>query len=140
MTILPIAAREARAFSRRSRSYHLRWIFGLLGLLAILFALWGARYSGNTGEFVFNAIATIAQLYCTFAGVIAAADTISGERREQTLGLLFLTDLKPKDVLLGKLISSGAGSLFGLLAILPFLVLPVLMGGVTGERFLLLAL
>ena len=140
MTILPIAAREARAFSRRSRSYHLRWIFGLLGFLGILFALWLARYTSSQGDFVFNALACVAQLYCTFAGVIAAADTISAERREQTLGLLFLTDLKPKDVLLGKLISSAAGSLFGLFAILPFLVLPVLMGGISGERFLLLAL
>jgi ABC-type transport system involved in multi-copper enzyme maturation permease subunit len=140
MTILPIASREARAFSRRARGYHLRWIFGGLGLVGILFALWASRFSGNPGEDVFIALACVAHLYCTFAGVIAAADTISSERREQTLGLLFLTDLRSKDVLIGKLVSSTAGSLFGLLAIFPFLVLPVLMGGVAWERLLLLAL
>src|SRR5262245_4741 len=129
MTVLPIAAREAREISRRARGYHLRWIFGLLGIGSILLALWFGRYDQNKGGIVFLLLTCVAQLYCVFAGVIAASDTISSERREGTLGLLFLTDLKPKDVLLGKIIVSGSYIFFGLLAILPLLMLPLLLGG-----------
>ncbi len=140
MFTLPIAAREARAASRRARLYHARWIIGVFGLIAIQFALWIARHQSSPGgEIVFSALAVLAQLYSIFAGVIVASDIISSERRENTLGLLFLTDLKPRHLLLGKLLSSSTAAFFGLLAFIPLLALPLLLGGVTLHRFLLLA-
>jgi len=41
------------------------------------------------------------------AACALTADTLSGESREGTLGLLFLTDLRSWDVTLGKLASAG---------------------------------
>ena len=52
-----------------------------------------------------------------------------------TLGLLFLTDLKGYDVVLGKLMASSLNSFYALLAIFPPLAIPILIGGVTGAEF-----
>src|SRR5205823_3412588 len=50
-------------------------------------------------------------------------------------GLLFLTDLRGHDVVLGKLAATSVVSFFAVLAILPVLGLPLLMGGVTLGEF-----
>jgi hypothetical protein len=59
------------------------------------------------------------------------ADCLSEEKREGTLGLLFLTDLKGYDVVVGKLVSTSVNAFFGLLAILPIMTVSILMGGIT---------
>src|SRR5260370_31868723 len=45
--------------------------------------------------------------------------------------LLFLADLKGYDVVLGKLAATSVTAMYGLVAILPVLALPILLGGVT---------
>jgi ABC-type transport system involved in multi-copper enzyme maturation permease subunit len=70
------------------------------------------------------------------AGTLLVSDSISGEVREGTLGLLFLTDLRPFDVLAGKLAAGSLASVYSLLAILPVLGLPMLCGGVSGMDYL----
>ncbi|MCI0536424.1 MAG: ABC transporter permease subunit, partial [Verrucomicrobiales bacterium] len=69
------------------------------------------------------------------AGIRYTADALSEERRGGTLGLLFLTDLRGFDVVLGKLAVTSLDAFFALLAIFPMLGLPVLLGGVTGIEF-----
>jgi ABC-type transport system involved in multi-copper enzyme maturation permease subunit len=69
------------------------------------------------------------------AGVFLTSDCLSEEKREGTLGLLFLTELKGYDVVFGKLVGTSLHSIYGLLAILPLLALPLLMGGVTSGEF-----
>lgn len=141
MAALPIAARESRIVCRRVRTYVLRSVIAGCGILGVLVSLWIARYdSTEQGNAVFLGIGFIAQIYALFAGVIVAADAIAAERREQTLGLLFLTDLRPHQVLLGKWIAVSTNALFGLMAVIPLLAVPLLMGGVSVERFALLAL
>src|SRR5262249_24397750 len=49
--------------------------------------------------------------------------------------LLFLTDLKGYDVVLGKLAATSVNAFFGLLSIFPVLALPFLLGGVTQGEF-----
>jgi hypothetical protein len=63
------------------------------------------------------------------------ADCLSFEKREGTLGLLFLTDLKGFDVVLGKLAATSLNSIYGLIALIPILAIPMQMGGVTGADF-----
>jgi|GEM_PF-459264 len=138
MFAIPIASRQARETCRRPRAYHARWIVGLIGLLAIPVGLYIGQYNQQKGIALFGTLACIAQLYCLLAGVIVASDAISSERREDTLGLLFLTDLKPRHVLAGKFLASSTIAIFGLLAFIPFLALPQMMGGVTAEHFVLL--
>jgi hypothetical protein len=84
-----------------------------------------------TGHGAFYGLVGVAFLLCC-AACLLTADTISGERREGTLGLLLLTRVRHFDVLLGKFASSGLACLLALVAFLPVLVLPLLTGGVTG--------
>jgi ABC-type transport system involved in cytochrome c biogenesis permease component len=72
---------------------------------------------------------------CVFGGFLLTADSIAEERREGTLGLLFLTDLKCFEVVLGKLVAAWVQGIFSLVAAIPILALPLLMGGVTGAEF-----
>ena len=60
------------------------------------------------------------------------ADSISRERREGTLGLLFLTSLSSGQIVYGKLLSCGLTAFLALLGCLPALMVSVLLGGVTG--------
>jgi len=60
---------------------------------------------------------------------------LSEEKREGTLGLLFLTDLRGYDVVLGKLAATSVNAFYGLLAIFPVLAIPLLLGGVSAGEF-----
>jgi hypothetical protein len=65
---------------------------------------------------------------------------LSEEKREGTLGLLFLTDLRGFDVVLGKLLANSLRGAYGLVAVLPIIGLSFLLGGLTGGEFWRLAL
>lgn len=91
------------------------------------------------GTSMFYALAWLAWLYCLLAGARLTSDCISVERREGTLGLLFLTDLRGFDIVLGKLAATSMHSVYGLLAILPVLALPMLMGGIALGQLLQVA-
>src|SRR5262249_31132580 len=67
--------------------------------------------------------------------VFLTSDCLSEEKREGTLGLLFLTDLRGYDVVFGKLLASSLRAVFGLLAIFPVIALTLLMGGVSVGEF-----
>ena len=55
------------------------------------------------GKQLFGVTTFFAGLFAYLCGAVYSADSLSVERREGTLGLLFLTDLKGYDVLLGNL-------------------------------------
>ncbi len=74
-------------------------------------------------------------LFCLVSGVWFTADCLSEEKREGTLGLLFLTDLKGYDVVLGKLAATSLNGFYAVLALVPVLALPLLLGGVTLGEF-----
>lgn len=57
------------------------------------------------------------------------ADSISEEKREGTLGLLFLTNLNASSIALGKLAAHGLLALYSIVAVIPIMTVPVLMGG-----------
>src|ERR1044071_6734991 len=135
MFLLPVAAREVREASRQLRTYAWRAVTAAVALAVMAFIAWVSRYSTTQGHDLFVAISTIAYLYCLIAGVVRTADTIAEEKRDNTLGLLFLTDLKGLDIILGKLLSSSVNCLFGLLALIPMLAIPMLMGGVQWGEF-----
>ena len=73
--------------------------------------------------------------FALLAGIFLTADCLSFEKREGTLGLIFLTDLNGFDVVLGKLASSSVQCFYALLAIFPMLGLPLMLGGVTPGEF-----
>jgi len=143
MAFLPIAERELRLASRRKSTHRIRVWTTLAGLVVSLFFMLAftvinrvtGRGTWNLGPILFTLLTFYAYGLSLLAGVVLAADCISEEKREGTLGLLFLTDLKGYDVVFGKLAAVGLSALYGLVAVLPVTALPLLMGGVTGGEF-----
>ncbi len=137
MTFLPIAARELRVASRRKRTYWMR--FGAaLGIIAfglfLLFVSKGLQPSGLGGQLGFSALAFMLAQSC-FALSGNAAECVSEEKREGTLGFLFLTSLKGHDVALGKLLSTSLTSFYCLLGAFPVVAIFLLLGGVSPAEF-----
>ncbi|HTH48179.1 MAG TPA: ABC transporter permease subunit, partial [Candidatus Limnocylindria bacterium] len=138
MTVLPVVERELRVASRRGATYWARTGAALTALLVSAWILLLQQQSmapGLMGKVLFTTLSFISFLFAAFAGVTYSADSVSAEKREGTLGLLFLTDLRGHDVTLGKLAASSLGAVYSLLAALPVLALALLLGGVTGGEY-----
>jgi ABC-type transport system involved in cytochrome c biogenesis permease component len=137
MTLLPIVARELRVISRRAATYWTRFTCGVLAIVVggIAFAALYQKSSRDTGFGIFVCLSVIAFIYSLIAGALSTADCVSEEKREGTLGLLFLTDLKSYDIVLGKMAASSLTGVYGLLAIFPVLGVPLLLGGVAPSEF-----
>jgi ABC-type transport system involved in multi-copper enzyme maturation permease subunit len=137
VTFLPIVARELRVASRRPVTYWVRSLSALslvlVGVAVFLSMKEDAPKLLSTT--LFASLTAAAGIFCLFSGVRSTADCISEEKREGTLGLLFLTDLKGYDVVLGKLAGTSLNSLYGLMAVMPLLAIPFLLGGVTPGEF-----
>lgn len=137
MTFLPIVDRELRVAARRRATYWMRAV-AALGAIVIGGFMYLLHRQGAPHEFgknLFGVLSTLSILYCLISGVRSTADCLSEEKREGTLGLLFLTDLKGYDVVFGKLVATSLGAFYGLLAIFPVLAVPLLMGGITNGEF-----
>ena len=123
--------------ARQPITYRLRFLTGLSFCSLWLLASFGARHQAPAAAAreQFEMLSGIALGLCLVAGVFLTADSLSTEKREGTLGLLFLTDLHGYDVMLGKLAATSLQSGYALLAMLPVLALPLLIGGVTSGEF-----
>src|SRR5258706_7663323 len=137
MNFLPIVSRELRIAARRRSTFWIRWGSALC-LAALCGFLWvtGQRMSvPSLSHFSFVTLGVVVLGFCMIAGIFLTADCLSEEKRQGTLGLLFLTDLSGFDVVLGKLASTSLNATYGLLALFPILGIPLVMGGVTGAEF-----
>src|ERR1035437_8290937 len=139
MTILPVIARELRASARQPFTYYLR-VLGVAALLlaSLLFGLHfgfepalGRQLSAALHGTLFGAIWVLVPML--------TADCISRERREGTLGLLFLTPLTMLDGIAGKAAIHVLRALTLFLAALPVLGLPLFLGGVDWRWVLMAA-
>ena len=137
MNPLPLLRRELRVAARRKLTYWARFgaVLGVVLVWLLLVAESGSLPSGQLSQHLFLAFGIITLGFCLVTGIFLTADCLSEEKREGTLGLLFLTDLRGHDVVLGKLAATSVVSFFAVLAILPVLGLPLLMGGVTLGEF-----
>jgi hypothetical protein len=138
MSFLPIVQRELRVSARRKSTYYARGAAALLGMVITFMFLLMYTMSGSTtsaGNYAFTFLSWYALLTTLLAGVFLASDSLSEERREGTLGLLFLTDLKGYDVVLGKFMAVSLNAFYGLLAVFPVLAMCLLAGGVSGAEF-----
>lgn len=139
MTLLPVVDRELRVASRRPSTY---WARSVAAAVALSIAVWwywvnvsGHRSLNALGGELFWMLAGFTMGYAIFAGITYSSDSVSQEKREGTLGLLFLTDLRGYDVVLGKLTASSVGAFYRLLAVLPVLAITLMMGGVAFSQF-----
>jgi len=132
MNCLPIIQRELTVASRRRETWALRLFFaGGLGL-AYIAALFVDRNSLRTqGPTALLFLAFAGFSLSIGAGPYLTADAISSEKREGTLGLLFLTPLNGLQLVLGKMVTHSLQVILAVLGAIPFLFLPLLLGGVT---------
>lgn len=137
MTFLPIVERELRVASRRRGTYWLRFFTALisLGLFLLISSEMSRMPSSLVATVAFRTMSGAMLLICLLSGIFSTADCLSSEKRQGTAGLLFLTDLRGFDVVLGKLAAHSLHSFYGLLSMLPVLALPMLMGGVAVGEF-----
>src|SRR5690348_2487033 len=105
MTFLPIVQRELNVAARRPATRRVRFWTSGLAIIVTLFLLVMIELSSasnGVGASLFGLVRWYAFGLCLLSGVFLTADSISSERREGTLGLLFLSELKGYDVVVGK--------------------------------------
>ncbi len=137
MNILPIVEREMRVASRSWTTQLWKMLIGLSAMVATWMGFEETKYrlvGGGDEILVFLSFAAL--IFCGFAGAFLTADTISFEKREGTLGLLFLSNLSALEIVLGKLAAGAVRFLTCLLVVLPFMMIPLLKGGVTWPEIL----
>jgi hypothetical protein len=139
MIVLPIVDRELRVAARRAGTYRIRLWAALAAMLLAAWKYLGFTWQGlspaSQGRSLFYTLSGLAFLYCLGIGARVTSDCVSEEKRQGTLGLLFLTDLRGLDVVFGKLAASSLNSFYGLLAVVPLLAMSLLLGGVTFMEF-----
>jgi len=137
MRFLSVAEREMRVTARRTWFYRARWLTALAFFVLLLWLAWAFDLGRNRGAagLWFEAYSIFVFIYCLLVGATSTADCLSRERREGTLGLLFLTNLSSLEIITGKICSSSLTLLYSLLAIFPLLAIPVLFGGITAMDF-----
>ena len=132
MICWPVIIRELRTEARRPFNFWLR-LLGV-GAITLVFAVsmleqsgsssgLGARLFGNLNATLFVAIWVLVPLL--------TADCISQEKRDGTLGLLFLTRLTASGIVVGKSLIHALRSATLLLGMMPVLAVPFLLGGVS---------
>lgn len=138
MTVLPIVERELRVASRRRSTIRTRFYVALASILVVLVALVAGAADGvpaETGRALFDVLGVLILFFCACCGPFLTGDCLSVEKRQGTLGLLFLTDLSSWDIVFGKLAATSSVATYAILAAVPMLGLPLLMGGVTVAEF-----
>jgi ABC-type transport system involved in multi-copper enzyme maturation permease subunit len=144
MNCLPVIERELRVLVRLPRTYYSRSIGALVAAvmcLGMLYAGFGGLLSATSaGKNLFIGLSLLAYVYVLIDGAFLTSDCLSQEKREGTMGLLFLTDLKGYDIVAGKLISRSLNAGYCVTAALPALGLAIFLGGVTGVDFLRMTL
>lgn len=137
MACLPLIERELRVAVRKQRPAQARLKVAALavagsGSFLLLGAVTVIPSQGRSLELLL----CLAGLYFVLRAPLLTAGVLAEERRNQTLGLLFLSGLGAWEVFASKFLSSALIAFTDLLAIFPMLALPFLLGGVSFDLFL----
>ena len=132
----PVIFRELRAEARRPFNYWLRVIAVAILLLVLATFFFRGGTGLGAGGLMFSKLNATVILAIWLLVPVLTADCISREKREGTLGLLFLTPLRPFSIILAKSCVHMIRALGILLAGLPALAVPILLGGVSGAELI----
>ena len=138
MTVLPVIERELRAEARHAFTYWLRALGASVALIIFAVMMIDARDNApGLGAKLFGNLSTALFISTWLLVPLLTADCLSRERREGTLGILFLTPLTAHAIVIGKGLLHSLRALTMVLAALPVLAIPFLLGGVTGREGLM---
>ena len=143
MNFLPLADRELRITARKARTYWLRSAIALgtmaMGTVFIVLGFSRIISPSSAGKAFFESLSVALYVGVTL-DTLTAAGSLGRERRENTLGFLFLTPLKGYDVVAGKLAGVLVHQFYALLATLPVMSISFFIGGVSGSDFMRMAI
>jgi ABC-type transport system involved in multi-copper enzyme maturation permease subunit len=141
----PLFSREALTAPRQLRHYLLRsgYVAALFVLMytagQVTFGWQPVRTIGATarfGEFVFQ-VFSVVQLSLVIAySLLAAAGNVAQEKDRRTLVLLLMTDLRDRELVLGKLLASLLPVFTIIATSIPVFCMVHVLGGVTLEQIL----
>jgi len=136
MNFLPVVQRELLVAARNGAGVWFRFVAALggVGFFALLWMTPVKAQPQLVSDIVFRVLAGALFGFGLLSGSLYTADAMTSEKREGTLGLLFLTELRGYDIVLGKLVSTSLRAAYGVIALVPVLSLPVLVGGVSGGQ------
>src|SRR5882672_10714026 len=139
MSVLPIVRRELRLAARKRSTFWLRVVSAITAVVlasgCLLMGGWQGVGTAQMGRILFYALTWTCLAAALSAGLFFTSDCLSEEKREGTLGFLFLTELRGYDVVAGKLLATSLRASYALLAVFPILAVSLLMGGVSGGQF-----
>jgi hypothetical protein len=135
--IPPLVARELLVYSRQPWTYWLRLLsaLGAVSVLAVMGATGQNRIGQANGLSLFIGSTAILFFIASLNGLRSTSNCIASERRQGTLVLLFLADLKLNTILISKLVTNSMRNIWAFLGTLPVLGLCLLLGGVSGLVF-----
>jgi hypothetical protein len=137
----PLLVRELRVQARSRLHFSMRLLGAATLLGGLVWCGWRLHSSALlTGSGLFGLLArmSVGLIWCI--GPFLTADCIAQEKREGTLGLLWMTPLRPWQVVLAKSLARSVDGFTLLAAALPVFAIPLLMGGVGWPDVLRLAL
>lgn len=134
MSLPPVVERELRVAFRRQRPVNRRLgiTAGAAGAAALLLLL-GAM--GGPSTKTLHWLLFLYALAVVLKALPVTASLFAEERRNQTLELLFLTGMTAPQLFITKLLGGLIIASSDLLAIMPFLSIPFLAGGLSLEQF-----
>lgn len=132
LNIWPVVQRELREGARRPVNHRLRlWSAGVGTLLFYGVVANSDELAVQMGGWLLGGLHSLLLGLIFLIVPALAADCIARERREGTLGLLFLTPLTAGGIVAGKMLVQGLRAFTLWLAALPLLTIPFLAGGIT---------
>lgn len=131
MNVQAVIWRELREASRHRETWRLRLGFVGGALVALVFGLLLPDFRPqDRGQVVLVSLAVCGFGLSLLAGAYLTADAVSSEKREGTLGLLFLTPLRGWEIVMGKMLIHSLRVSYGALGGGLLFFVPVLLGGV----------
>lgn len=136
----PIFSREALTAPRQLKSYAIRagYLFAFFVLLytasQATFGWQQYRSIGATarfGAYIFQIFAFVQLTLLLFASLLFSAGNVASEKDRRTLILLLMTDLKNRELVIGKLLASLLNVLVLLCCSIPLFVFVSVLGGVS---------
>lgn len=139
MNVNPVYKRETTVSARSFKLALILLVFnGILALIALLNMYSVLSQVKVTAEIQFSAfldlyifVAVVEFVMLMFIMPALTAGSISGERERQTLDLMLTTNMKPSQIVLGKLFSSFSTMFLLIISSFPVLALVFVYGGVT---------
>lgn len=126
----PVLVRELR---QSFRGKQFRIVFALassFGLVASLVAMMVEEDPTDIGRSLFAAFGVALAIACLVLVPVNAFQSLSSEWEEGTWDLLEMTSLRPRQIVLGKLLSAGVQCLLYFVGLAPFLVFCFVLRGV----------